>query len=533
MKNIRIIVILHLLVFCTSCTDYLEEENLGGQTADTYFATATGYETLVNSVYSGLRSPFINPSLFVWGTDLFQSIGNGSALDAYNAGLNPQDGTVGNFFAQMYAAIKDANAAIERAADVQDMDAELLSQRVAEVKFLRAWYYFNLVETFGPIPLVTEEYLTDQISCSRAPESAVYDLIIADLQEAVDQLPVEQDNYGRATKGAAQHLLSKVYLTRGYREYSGANDFQNAADLAVSVIESGEYTLLPSFSDVFEEGNEENQEIIFAIQFNTDPIASGDGNNMHTRYAFEYFNFPGLDWTNEYGTPFPGHVPTDFLLNQVFDKYDDSRYDATFRRLWIANADDAPNDLAVGDTAIFFPKKPWPQDKIDAVDYMVVNPDEYDDFLYPAIKKFQDKSAPYLNSSQGRGYRDQFLFRLAETYLLSAEAFFQLGDLTKAAFYINKVRERAAVPGEEASMQIGPDQVTIDFILDERARELAGEMHRWFDLKRTSKLLERAYAYNEQVQSWSTLEEHHLVRPIPENEMNLCPDGSIQQNPEY
>lgn len=533
MKKINMLLSALLLVCSVSCTDYLEEENLGNQTADKFFPEAAGYESLVNSVYSGLRSPFDNPNLFVWGTDIFQSGGNGNGFDVYNASLNAQEGLLRDFWNQLYASIKNANAAVERADKVVDMDPLLKETRLGEVKFLRAFYYFHLVRTYGNVPLVLNEFKTADISCSRDPEATIYEQILKDLQEAVEVLPLEQDQYGRVTKGAAQHLLAKVFLTRGYQDFGEANDFQKAAVLAEEVINSGQYSLLPNFADVFAEGNEVNEEVIFAVQYNEDPISNGDGSSLHTRYTFDYRNFPGLVWSNEYGTPFSGHIPTNFLYS-LFDKAKDARYDATFRTLYIANQDDPENGLSVGDTAIYFPSTPWAESKKSTVNYVVANAEDYDQYLYPSIEKFKDTKAPYLNSAQGRGYRDQFLFRLAETYLIAAEAKLMAENLDEGVEYINEVRRRAAEAGNEAEMEISADQLTIDFILDERARELAGEMHRWYDLKRTEKLMERAYAHNEMVQSWGMLSEYHLVRPIPQEWLNLCPgEDGVKQNNGY
>ena len=134
-----------------------------------------------------------------------------------------------------------------------------------------------------------------------------------------------------------------------------------------------------------------------------------------------------------------------------------------------------------------------------------------------------------------------FLARLGETYLIAAEAYFKLGDLNTAAQRINEVRRRAAKPGAEAAMLITPADVTMDFILDERARELAGEYHRWMDLRRTGTLMDRTKRYNRDIKEWEaqgidpflgTNGQFKILRPIPSDAI-LLNQEQIKQNPGY
>ncbi len=113
---------------------------------------------------------------------------------------------------------------------------------------------------------------------------------------------------------------------------------------------------------------------------------------------------------------------------------------------------------------------------------------------FPSLKKYLDPLRTSVNATDGR--RDFIVLRLAEMYLIAGEAAFQQGNLAKAAEYVNVVRTRAALPGKVAEMQIKTADLSQDFILDERGRELAGEMHRWYDLKRSGKFLERLKKYN-------------------------------------
>jgi hypothetical protein len=146
------------------------------------------------------------------------------------------------------------------------------------------------------------------------------------------------------------------------------------------------------------------------------------------------------------------------------------------------------------------------------------------------LKKFKDSTRASFNEAQSA--RDVFVIRLAEMYLIAAEAEFKIGKLDSAAYYLNVIRTRAAWPGKTANMQITPAQVTLDFILDERAREFAGEQMRWFDLKRTGKLLDRVKALNPDAAPY--IQSFHTVRPIPQSQIDAVSNkNEFTQNPGY
>jgi starch-binding outer membrane protein, SusD/RagB family len=159
----------------------------------------------------------------------------------------------------------------------------------------------------------------------------------------------------------------------------------------------------------------------------------------------------------------------------------------------------------------------------------------------PAVRKFDDPTSIFTGNISGTSTRDLYLARLGETYLVAAEAYFQLGDATLAAERINEVRKRADISGTGALQITGAD-VDIDFILDERARELVGEYHRWFDLKRTGKLIERNEMYNTPLRNKYFLNgidafggtdgKQKVLRPIPQAALDLN-QGEVAQNPGY
>jgi hypothetical protein len=519
-----------------SCSGLLDENMVSDRTTDNYYVDEQGFEDLVKASYASLRGVHKERETVLLGTDIFTQIGDPDlgglfGMNEYSPqGLNVQSEAFDTYWKLLYSAIGVANTAIERAPSV-NMNEAAKALRLGEVKFLRAMYYYYLVEQFGDIPLVVHEITSVVTTAERVPEQEIYNQILADLTEAVDVLPGVQADYGRVTKGAAQHLLSKVYLTRAYKGFAEGTDFQRAAELAESTINLGSYRLLDTFSEVFQQGNEVNDEIIFSVQYSNNTVVNGAGSNAHSIFGAGIENLEGMDRNSVYNRQQARFVPTRYL-HSLFDVENDGRYDVTFLRVFYATIDQGSK--SVGDTVLYFPKwdEPWSQDRIDAADYIVVNWEEYymnvgKTNQFPPIWKFFEANLPY---GDDMGTRDQFIFRLAETHLLAAEAYLGLNNFTEALRHINVVRRRAALPGREAAMELAT--VTIDDVLDERARELCGEDQRWNDLKRTGKLVERTLLWNERAAAANNLSEFHLLRPIPLSQIERT-TNNFAQNPGY
>ena len=146
------------------------------------------------------------------------------------------------------------------------------------------------------------------------------------------------------------------------------------------------------------------------------------------------------------------------------------------------------------------------------------------------LKKHLDPLRSSANALDGT--RDFPVIRLAEMYLIASEAAWRQGKSSDAADYMNVLRTRAAKPGMEEEMKVAPGDIDLDFILDERARELMGEMHRWYDLKRTGTLLERVKKYN--LDAAPNIKKMHLVRPIPQTQIDRVTNpGEFRQNNGY
>lgn len=519
-----------------SCSGLLDEELISDRTTDNYYVDEQGFEDLIKSAYAPLRDIHKQRDLVLLGTDIFTQVGDPilGGLNGFNEysvqAINPQTESVGTYWNMLYAAISRTNTVVDRA-EGASMDEGVKAIRVAEAKFLRALYYFYLVQQFGDIPLTIHEITDVVTTAERETEASVYGQIIGDLEEAVSVLPLLQDDYGRITKGAAQHLLAKVYLTRGYRDFAASDDFEKAAANATSVINSGQYQLLDSFGEVFEQGNEENDEILFSVQYSANTVLNGDGNDAHSIFGAGVDGLIGMDRSSTYNRQQPHYVPSRYLTS-LYNPNLDTRYGVTFLRVFYATVNQG--DVTAGDTVLYFPRwdQPWDTEKINAANYIVVNYDEYymniEKFnQFAPIWKFFETGLPY---GDDKGSRDLFVFRLSETHLIAAEAYLQAGDEPKALEHINTVRHRAALPGMEDQMELS--SVTIDDILDERARELCGEEPRWTELKRTGKLIERVKLYNERAAAADAIQDFHLLRPIPLAQIERT-TNNFQQNTGY
>ncbi len=595
-----------LTLIGTGCEDFLEEDSISNQTSDGYYVDAKGYEDLVRSSYTLLRDIHRTRDLVLQGTDLFTTLGwseavsggsQGSSLNAYDIRLNSSVGGLAALWDLLYREIGRTNTIIGREADITDMDEALKAIRVGEAKFLRALSYFYLVQQWGDVPMPLTESTSANREVTKVTASEIYSQIISDLTEAEAALPEKgATEYGRATKGAAQFLLARVYLTRGwnYNNSLGGTeaDFDKAVEYADKVISA--YPLEPEYKNLFplrsenplEETfpsqNAENDEIVFAVQYsdnvltnNGDPsVESYPGNDAHSIFGGGAEDIPGeLGRTNDYNRHLPRFITTPATY-RLFDPDLDTRYHHNFVEAMYAlsevtgfspTGDENTIDIAQGDTVLYF--RPWndpadPSEKGMDVGgtkpYAVINTDEigileesayHDRFKTPLMWKFWEPGIPY---SDSEGTFDFALFRSAEAYLIAAEAIVKgasNGNLGGADVYYNAVVDRALGANQGAdpmkatnpaelgtldavSYRATPGNIDIDMILDERARELMGEYVRWFDLKRTGKLIERTTLMNPWTAQVGKMEEKHYIRPIPQHEIDRALPP-IAQNPGY
>ena len=565
MKKIFYTLIIAATIGLASCQEFLTEENLSGVTSENFYVDAAGYEKLVNSCYSSLRDIYkTDPKLFAWGTDtetrgeiesVSGTVGDrvvrATQLNEYKT-LSSDNSGVDEIFSGLYAGIQRCNTAINKANGIPGLSEATKNKRIGEVRFIRAYFYYLLVENFGGIPIVKDEFNTPVTHFVPGSEQEVYSFILEDLNASVGSVDITTAEFGRITQGAVKHLLSLIHLTRGYKTFASGDDFAKSAQYAEEVIASKTYSLLPSFADIFKSTNQKNNEIIFSIQFDPASLENkiiGHGQNLF--FGWRIFREPGF-YDGEYAVysrRVSDFMPTQFLYT-LYNTAKDTRYDGTFLSQFRAVKDDKLGSQVIktGDLRFYFPYPDRPFTAQDSIALKTANPNVEivrferwkQDFQgiggalkFPMINKFFDPLANFPGNNE-RAYsstRDIFLFRLADTYLLAGEAYFKLGQPDKAAEKINVVRKRAAVAGQ--SLDITAADVTIDFILDERARELAGEYHRWLDLKRTRKL-GRAFEHNilTKLANPGGVIDKYYLRPIPQSVIDRDTEG-YPQNPSY
>jgi hypothetical protein len=182
----------------------------------------------------------------------------------------------------------------------------------------------------------------------------------------------------------------------------------------------------------------------------------------------------------------------------------------------------------LGDTAVYVSTTDADSVLVRTRPYRVFTPRLYTNKAFPSLNKFHDGSRLSVNDE--RGSRDFFVARLADTYLIAAEALLRDGRGAQGLPYINAVRRRAAIPGHELEMELTLGELTLDAVLNERARELAGEMQRWFDLVRTHTLVARVRAYNPDGKN--NVQPFHELRPIPQRQIDRT-SNVYPQNPGY
>lgn len=557
----------------TSCSDFLDETNRNAVTSDVLYSTPNGYENLVNACYAYSKAFMGNTdgySLTEMGTDCFtgagSSSGNVPALAYYGIDLNPTYKPFRYMWNILYSGLNCCNAAIARA-DASGLDQTTINHRLGEVHFLRALYLHLITEIWGDAILYTEEIQTPQTTAVRTPQAEIYQQIFADLDEAASLLNGTQaKENGRVTLNAVKALKARLAL---YRQ-----DWNTAASLAKELINSGAYDFYDTFAETFDMANEagqDNKECIWWINYtgNADDqtlfpafakydessptLGNRYGNQSPIFSCMSYWMVSGCGvWvTPDTHAPWVQSMPTLAYLH-TFNEKIDQRYDATFKGVWLVNTTSSNYDenygptygadgpLQMGDTAFIVSKYVYSDterakhhykiydanDVFDATSHKSYGTRDY----FISVYKFHDSTNP--TGWEYFSRRDWFVLRLAEMYLIASEAEMQLGNKSEAVRLMNVLREKRAIPGHEAEMRITEADLDIDFILDERGRELSTEQQRFFDLKRTGKFLERIKKMNPDVAD--VIQSYHQLRPIPQAEIDaLTNKDEFRQNEGY
>jgi hypothetical protein len=549
LKSLRVIALLLVTLLAgQSCEDILTE-NVITDIGNDYINSPVGFEDAVKASYSYLRAYYaqeMGMTMMQMGTDTYTHGADGSykKWDRYESDLDGRDNFVRTLWREYYKGINTCNAVIERGPNIEGINPATLKTRIAEAKALRAHFYFVLVQHYGGLDLRLTESSGPITEITRSSEEAVYTQILADYGAALPDLPKTSNEWGRYTQLAVESMLVKVHMARATRSFGGGNaDFAKAELYGKNVINNYGRSLVSDFSQLWELGNDEHTESLFSIQFSYDLLtAGGYGNRWHLYYLMEYDTQPGMSRVLAVGRPWKRLRPTDYTYNIAFaNRTDDARYDNSFKKVFYATrAGTFPTSLdaskpsitvAIGDTAIFMPGYEMPAAERAKRPYQVYTPSMYQEKQFGVLAKFLDPLRASIN--EVRGGRDLMITRLGDIYLNVAECLIKQGKAGEAVGFINPVRRRAAVKGHEEKMDITAAQATMDFIMDERARELLGEGHRWTDLKRWGKLVERVKMYN--LNGSVNIEEKHNYRPIPQEQIDLVDGGnaSFPQNPGY
>ncbi|MDR2936500.1 MAG: RagB/SusD family nutrient uptake outer membrane protein [Rikenellaceae bacterium] len=586
-----IFVILAASFTLSSCEDYLKENNRNAMTT-VYYNTPEGVQAAIHAGYYLNRTFYYQETpiqMLETGTDLFYK-GNDnkqSAVAGYGSDLNGSTGTSGTTLGiwettwqLWYRGIEWANIALENL-EIVPMDAALKKRLTGEANFLRAWYNWHIVETWGPVILKTKPTnMSDPevLSPKKTPIKDFYTQILADLDVAIANLDGYDPKDGHANIWGAKAFKARVLLYMaseynaeacGYTADQAKSFATQAATLAAEVIASSGRKLYPIYRDTWDMKNanaRNNTESIWYVNYTSNlsftgssltsmvPSSGNGGNEALVTYTIKYDDQAGLTRTVRYGRPF-NRVMVSMRALKLFDNTIDQRFNVTFLNLWCVNdagklatarAGNYPKMGDIGDTAMLMinglataGQKAWAAGRYQILDYTniyggAMEPENVK--TYSALRGFQMNKFADSTRSGGqddlRSIRDASVLRLAEMYLIASEAYWRAGDNTNALKYMNELRTTRAVPGKTAEMTVATGDLTLDFFLDENAREFIGEIHRWSDLKRTKKLVEYNQKYNPDGKA--NIKEHHLLRPIPQGQLDaVLNKDEFKQNPGY
>ncbi len=390
---------------------------------------------------------------------------------------------------RIYYTIPQANNLLSVLGSV---DVENKEQVIAEVKFLRALAYYYLIDCFGKGVLATEENIGASAPLSEATRSELFSFVENDLIAAEEAI-AQTNSYGRANKAAVQMLLAKLYINSGV--YVGEDRYSDALTYLSKVINEGGYSLSPSFESLFSGDNEGSPEIIFPLI--ADAITSQSFGN--TTYIINGSLNTATIPINEFGATqgWAGHRAS---------------------KAWYGLFGDL--ETSTDDRATLF----WTEGhNFEMTDYR-----EWTDG-YPSIK-FRNSGFTASLPETDFSSTDFPMFRLADTYLMYAECTLRGasgGDMNQALNYVNAIRERSN------ASSIGLSELTLDFIIDERARELNLEGHRRSDLIRFGRFTGSSYIWpwKGNTQQGVTIPENYKLFPIPLQALEANPN--LKQNPGY
>jgi hypothetical protein len=570
-KNIFFQIIVFALIALTACDDeaFLTEKPQDFLAPNNAYSTLAGMKQGITGLHFRTRYDWFQPG----GDDyqdcfaIYKGVGTDVAFHGEDPGstrflcnyvtyLVPTSSYVEDYWKRPFIVIQYANMLIQ---SIDESDASIWSseeQRLAyraEAQFFRAFMYRHLVSFFGEVPVIEDAFSSAKTDFVRDPLEKAYALMVADLTAGATYLPDpgKEEDMGRITKGAALHLLTEIYLMQ--------KQYDQAIASASRVINDFGYKLMTErfgtqndvfgtgdvYQDLFTYGNhnlQENKEAIWVVQF--EPPTVIGGGNARTIRAFgpAYFRmgntpdgFPAFrgelvdgvytGYSDTLGRPVSWIHPSVLMTHTAWDGN------------WNNDIRNARNNIK-RDFYFDNPASAYNGQLIDfslyAEDYAAGRRDAMRDtcqYIYPYFMKMGDPCnilvAP-AQSGNGQVFKDQYGMRLAETYLMRAEAYIQKGMKAEAAADVNMVRNRAK------AKPVTTDEISLDYVLDESARELYGETCRHFILRRTGKLLERVRKYNNNPRiAACNIQDYNILWPIPQSQIDLNIDVPFAQNPGY
>jgi hypothetical protein len=550
-KCLGLLIIVSISYACNE-EEFLREEPLDFLTTGNAFVTESDFESGLVDLYAKTRELYFDTNerskAYLYGTDIFMDGRQVSTLQRfgdYNITLNPTSNVVTWHWDRLYKIVANANTLIGRAAE-SDLSQEAKQQIEAEARFFRAFAYRHLVNYFGGVPLLTEEVNEPKTDFSRASKDEIFNQIEEDFSFAASNLPaIEEVNDGKLSDLVAYHYLAETYISLGR--------FDDAINAASTVINNPNTGLMMNrfgsrsgepgdvYWDLFRVNNQNrgsgNTEAIWVAQMEVDvpggmlESSNMSGNTLERQHVPASWTLQDpnakpavLGWRSDANTGGRGVSfmrPTSFFENDLWvSDYDSDIRNSEYNYVRDFFYDD-PSSAFFGMSLLENPGPNWLAQSWRWYPWLtkVTTPGKHPENLY------ENRELGLLSSSGGSTYTDQYYLRLAETYLLRAEAYLAKGELEAAAEDINMVRNRAnATPVDAAD-------VDIDYILDERARELSFEENRRITLQRLGKLVERVRLYNNH--NGDEIQDYHEVWPIPFSEIEANTGGDLGQNPGY
>lgn len=538
-SNIKIMfiwLVLELFIFSlNSCNkELLDEKPLSSLNSGIVLTSNTGFQSYITALALSARDEFTSGDNYYRMTnnsDVASSAGAEYGIYDWNTAILPQSSVVSYNWNWAYTQmIPRANTIIVYARKPESKsiwatDAERYAI-IAEACFFRAYTYNILANLYGGVPIVDTIYASPKFDFVRATRKEVYEFAKSDLEFASKWLPVtvEKNKEGRIVKAAADHLLSEVYIS--------LEEYEKSIASASEVINSGLYKLMTTrfgsekskpgdvFSDLFRDGNQNrssgNLESIYIWQIEESTLGGGGtvGNSMLRNWAPFLANIKDPNGVSQLVTDSMGRGVGRSRLSVH-----------TIYTIWKNNENKDIRNSSYNMRHVFYYNNPASKFYKKVIEPKTIREDTMRN-IYPYSRKVEGK--PLLaNNTSGRTAKDVMVYRLAETYLLRAEAYMKKGDLQNAANDINAVRTRA-----KASL-VTPGEVNIDYILDERIRELLTEEPRRRTLIRTGKHVDRIRRYDLLESSRSSIQEFHNFYPIPQTAIDANIGAKLEQNPGY